>query len=472
MFKKIEIWVLYLFLILFLIIVIFYGALLKHHYSGGERFPEIQKIAVFLSEIPSNVKNVRISFDKKDGIIFYDNRDVPPPRDTKNKDKERFKRYIKNSREELLVLSRYDGDLKKSLVEIVDLNTFKVLHTYRHDIDAMNNQITNPSLDVINLRQNISKIRFEYSHPIILEDGSLISNSGLSPLFKIDFCSNLVWMNQEYNFHHSKELDNNNSIWTAAQIFPFSKTVSRLTNKKKFIDDVIVNVSKDGEIKFIKSVFEILVENDVVINNQNLSLIDDWENDPIHLNDVQPALKKTKYWNEGDLFLSPRNLHAIVQYRPSTNKVIRFIRGPFNNQHDVDIISDYEISIFNNNNKVTETNENNMENLGDDNFSEVTIYNFETKTFTTKFNNELKNINFKSHTAGLSDIFEDGSLYLEEENYGRIVLLDKNGKLEWEFVNKDNQGNINMLSWSRIIKDRKIINNIRNLIETKKCPKN
>lgn len=471
MFKKIELWVLYLFLILFLIIVIFYGALLKHHYSGGERFPKIQKIAVFISEIPSNVKNVGISFDKEDGILLYDKRDLPPKRDTKNENKKSFERYIENPREELLVISRYNGDLKKSVVEIIDLNDFKVIHSYRHDVKSMNKLITNPLLDLEALQKDMQDIRFQYTHPLILNDGSLISNSGTSPLFKIDFCSKLVWLNQELKFHHSKQLDLNNDIWTAAQLNPHSNLVSKLTNKKSFWDDAIVKVSTDGEIKFVKSVFEILFENDIVQQYPNLSLIDDFEQDPIHLNDVQPALNTTKYWNEGDLFLSPRNIHAIIQYRPSTNKVIRFIRGPFNNQHDVDIISDKEISIFNNNNKITETNVNNMKNLGDNNFSEVTIYNFETETFTTKFNEKLKNINFKTHSAGLSEILEDGSLYLEEENYGRIILIDKNGELEWEYVNKDKEGKVNWLSWSRIIKDKKLIENIRNLTENKKCLK-
>ena len=149
-----------------------------------------------------------------------------------------------------------------------------------------------------------------------------------------------------------------------------------------------------------------------------------------------------------------------------------YITGPFAQQHDVDIISEKEISIFNNNNKITETNIDNLVNLGENNFSEVTIYNFETGTFTTKFNDKLKSINFKTHSAGLSEILDDGSLYVEEENYGRIVLIDKNGELEWEYVNKDNQGKVNWLSWSRIIKDKKLIENIRNLTENKKCLKN
>ena len=56
------------------------------------------------------------------------------------------------------------------------------------------------------------------------------------------------------------------------------------------------------------------------------------------------------FWEKGDLFLSLRNLSAIVHYRPSNNKIINYITGPFIKQHDVDIISDEEIMIFNNNN--------------------------------------------------------------------------------------------------------------------------
>ena len=38
----------------------------------------------------------------------------------------------------------------------------------------------------------------------------------------------------------------------------------------------------------------------------------------------------------------------VILYRPSNNKIIKVIRG-FLNQHDVDIIDDRRISIYNNN---------------------------------------------------------------------------------------------------------------------------
>ena len=47
-------------LIIFLIVtfIILFSSVLRHHYIGGEKFPEIRKIAVYIAEIPSNIKIV------------------------------------------------------------------------------------------------------------------------------------------------------------------------------------------------------------------------------------------------------------------------------------------------------------------------------------------------------------------------------------------------------------------------------
>ena len=119
---------------------------------------------------------------------------------------------------------------------------------------------------------------------------------------------------------------------------------------KEFTDTAIFKFNADGEILYRKSVLEILIENHILPTNFAFSAAYDGILNPIHLNDIQPALSDTKYWNRGDLFLSIKNQSAIVQYRPDTNQVISYLVGPFARQHDVDIISDTEISIFNNNN--------------------------------------------------------------------------------------------------------------------------
>ena len=96
--------------------------------------------------------------------------------------------------------------------------------------------------------------------------------------------------------------------------------------------------------------------------------------DPFHLNDIEPIKTDGEYWDRGDLFLSLRNLSLVVLYRPSTNKILKVIRGPFFQQHDVDIISDGKIAV-NNNSKIYKLKRSNSKN------SNVIIYDFKTNKF-------------------------------------------------------------------------------------------
>lgn len=451
MFKKIELWIVLLIILFLFIGTVLFGAVLKYHYSGGALFPKIRNISVSLAEIPFNILRLSFKKNKSDEIIIQNNSDKPPEL-VKHKSKSKFERYIDNDKDILLVLPRYDGNKKRSVVDIVQLKDFNVIHTYEHDITSMNNQINIYNSEYENLRVDDSEIRFEYRHPLILNDGTLVSHGESSPLFKIDVCSNLIWINQDERFHHSIELSNDNSIWVPSSMYPYSTIVGNYIDEIGFFDDAITKVSQDGEILFIKSVSEILIENKI----KDLKLLDVY--DPIHLNDIQPAKFDSSYWKKNDLFLSLPRVNAIVHYRPSTNKVINFIQGPFSWQHDVDITSDYEISIFNNNNSLT-----------DKNHSEILIYNFETKKFSKKFNKSLVENNFKTSTEGLSEILDDGSMLVEEQNHGRIIFFNKDGKKEWEYINKDDEKNIYFISWSRVIENKELIENLKNIYKNKKC---
>ena len=429
--------------------------LLNIHYNGGENFRFLQNIALSIAEIPNAAEDmIELVIEGKKPNLNK------PSILTKHKNKKRFERFIDNKRNALLVLPRYDNSLSRSVVDVVDLNNFEVIHTYNHDIAEMNNKVKNTD-EFPRLKIDDSLIRFEYRHPLLLEDGSIISDSDYSVEFKIDFCSNLQWINQEEIFHHSKMFDHEGNIWIGGQMNPKSQYVTKYSTKK-YMDDSIIKINTDGEILFNKSVTEILIENRLV--DENIFTIVD-ENilatrsiDPIHLNDIEPAFTDTEYWKQEDVFLSLKHQSTIIHYRPSTNKVINYITGPFAQQHDVDIISDKEISIFNNNNFFV-NNE----------YSEVVIYNFETKKFRKLFNEQLQKENFKTISNGLSHIFQDGSLMVEETLHGRIILFNNRGEKEWEFVNKDKNGDIGRVTWSRVIEDELFIEKFKSLVKNKTC---
>ena len=429
------------FLVLFLSFIgtIGFGAILKYHYDGGGKFEFLRKKAILISSVPLTIKKMisgrTLNPNKIESVI-------------KHKDKKRVERFIENKRNALLVLPRYDHDLSRSVIDIIDLNNFEVIHTYKHNIDEMNDQVTNLE-EFPRLRIDDTPLRFHYQHPLILDDGSLTSVDG--PAFKIDFCSNLQWINDEEYFHHSQMLDHEGNIWSPGIFNPYPEYIKKYID---FNDDSLIKFNTDGEIIFNKSVTELLIDNQILEVNSFRAT----NKDPIHLNDIEPAFSDTEYWRKGDVFLSSRHQSSIIHYRPNTNKVINYIVGPFSEQHDVDIISNKEISIFNNNNA-----------LVNNEHSEILIYNFETKEFKKLFNDQLKKENFKTDTQGLSHIFKDGSLMVEEQNHGRLILFNKKGEKELEFINKNKNGKIGHINWSRVIENELFIEKFKSIVNNKKC---
>ena len=100
---------------------------------------------------------------------------------------------------------------------------------------------------------------------------------------------------------------------------------------------------------------------------------------------------------------------------------------------------------------------------------DILIYNFDNNKFSKKFNSSIINNDIKTSSGGLSDFLNDGSIFIEEQNFGRLLIINKNGKLEWEYINKSKNNNVFQTTWSRIIKDESFIKILKNQIKNKKC---
>ena len=195
MFKKFFTYPVFLVLFLSFIGAMGFGAVVKYHYEGGKKHQFLQKPVMLIASVPINIR-------KMIKLRTFNLNKLQPL--TKHKDKKRFEQFIPNKRNALLVLPRYDHSISRSVVDIVDLNNFEVIHTYKHDIEEMNDQVTNTE-EFPRIKIDRAPIRFEYRHPLLLDDGSMAGTYG--PSYKIDFCSNLEWINDEETFHHSTMLD-------------------------------------------------------------------------------------------------------------------------------------------------------------------------------------------------------------------------------------------------------------------------
>ncbi len=150
----------------------------------------------------------------------------------------------------------------------------------------------------------------------------------------------------------------------------------------------------------------------------------------------------------------------IILYRPSTNKIIKIIEGHFYNQHDVDIIDESKISIYNNNVFFNQRNERKVKNN-----NEIIIYDFKTNSFSKIFEKTFIKNKINTNTHGLVDFLQDGSAIVEDRNNGRIFYLNSEGEVVWIFNNLNSKKRIYDLWWSRIInleKSKKIRKLIKN----------
>lgn len=336
-----------------------------------------------------------------------------------------------------IVLSRYSGDEKRGVVDILDLDSGDVVHSYRPDINAINARSSLPD-NVINLKRDFGTRRYMEHHPFVLPDGSLIFHGMDSPLVKIDACSRILWT-LDGDFHHSIERDADGNFWTVETLHP--PTIPFVD--RNFDDDAIAQFSPDGKLLFQKSVSQILIDaglEHIIYSHEQ------YDPDPIHLNDVQPVTADGPYWNKGDLFISLRNSSMIALYRPSTNEIVWRQQGPWLMQHDVDIISDHEIAVFDNNTAATPSG---GRTIG---WNDIVIHDFVTGKTREPFKQAFEANKVRTETNGLFRFMQDGSVMVEEHDYGRLLAMTPDGSVEWSFVNRaPKDGRVYHLGWSRAL---------------------
>jgi len=456
MFKKIEIWILYLTILIGILITLAFGVLVRQEIEGITKkgnidISPLSRPAAFIARLPEQLLRE----------VFSDPNKLDKPwleqRDFYNQD---GFNGTHNTEESFLLLSRYDGDLKEGVVELIDLTTFEIVHTWNPDIDAFNDLVEQVD-EFQNIVRDGNNKRQVLVHPKLTEDGGLFFGS--LPLRKIDSCSKLIFQNTHDNFHHSIETDVDGNIWVPSYMYPQSiseEKVGRNFGDGGYLDDTIVKLSVDGKILFEKSVSQIFIDHGL---EYLLFSVGDmqFDYDPIHLNDIQPVNYDSQYWKKGDVFLSLRHQSMILLYRPSTNEIIWTGTGPFFHQHDVDILDEHRISIFNNNSKDFVD--------GDvvDGHNEVIIYDFKTDEYYSYLKESMIENDVRTITGGTSQILQNGDLFIEEENFGRTLYFNKDGSLRWSHVNRAENGSVYKVAWSRILYSQSDIKIVRNFLQNK-----
>jgi hypothetical protein len=430
-------WQFGLVLIGLIVLLISFAVLVERGAREGVRAGPISKTTLSVARLPSTTKSI------VNEVILGRSKNLA--------DGNRFEgqagfRLVDNSAHagDMLLLTRFDGDEGRAIVELVDLDTGTVSHTYRPDIDGLRRRLNAQEREKNPVRENIIEIgrthrpgKYRIIHPILGDDASLTFHGMHTPLVKIDACDEIQWTTFGI-FHHAIEQGGNGNIWTAGQIAPSTIDFTL----PDFSDDSIAKIAPDGTLLFERSVSQIFIDNELA---HLVYTGDEYVTDPIHLNDVQHVLEDGAFWQKGDVFLSVRHRSLIALYRPSTNEIIWHQQGPWMMQHDVDVISDHEIAIFDNNMATFPYGE---LVLGTNN---AVIFDFETgqtrSPYKTGFDaNAVKTIN-----QGLSTILPNGDIFVEEQNWGRVLVMAPGGEIRWDYVNRAEDGNVYQVFWTRYI---------------------
>lgn len=432
-FKKIELWVTGVIVLGMLLTMLLFGVIVRSEAQGNQRFGFIGDIAYGIASLPSAASREfsmlsegdlsGMSTDHSDrfegqaGWTFHESR-------------------LNSGLDGYLLFSRHDGDAGHHVFELVDLKAGSIAHRVELDSDVIfrDAKRTTRRANVDDWRPS----RFQAVHPLPLDNGDILVKGHRTPIVRMDTCGNPVWTMDEFVFHHTTEPAPDGTIWSSSWVE--EPRVEGLSGA--FQDPGLVQFSVDGEILHDESLTEVMLR-------QNLGYLifgdERFYNDPLHLNDVQPVPGDGPYWKAGDVFVSLRHISTIMQYRPSEKRIVWFKSGPWSAQHDVDIVNDTTIALF----------DNNMYNLGNgvfvDGHSDVTFYNFETDEVSSPYEDWLVDADFKTEAAGLFTLLNDGHLYVDEAESGRTLIFTPEGELAVEHVNRAANGLIYHLGWSRYL---------------------
>lgn len=427
--KKISVYYLFLSVFLWVCITVLFGWSVRHVFMGNTRLGAFGEAMVAVAEFPSLAKEVLGIIKDGSGLLVISDR--YPSIDG----------FSKNGKTQVgalddkgyLLLSSYSNMKRQSTVELIRIADNQLLKEWTPDIDA-----------ILSITQSkIQKSSAQIHHPLLVENGCLVFND-INSLIKIGPSDTTEWI-AEGIYNHSVERDADGNIWACSVMKP-----SAYEGVLTFSDNAIAKISPTGKVLFKKSVAKILEENDyrgllsIGFRLQN-------QGDPIHLNDIQPALTDSKYWKKGDLMLSMRHLSTIALYRPSTNKIIWLKTGPWMNQHDVEFVSDHEISVFGNN--VIDDVKKGRVLL--DGHNTVYLYDFTADTVSSPYDKAMATFAVSTTTNGRSKLLSNGDVFIDESDNGRLLRLTPT-TAKWEFVRRVDKSHISHSSWSRYLTEDEV----------------
>jgi hypothetical protein len=337
-----------------------------------------------------------------------------------------------------LLFSGVRANAQQTVIELIRIADGQVLQQWKPDLTALHNQRRE--------RKEAPKGSAQatrFFHPLPLPDGSVVVNTSGS-LIRFSACQDVpTWVLDEV-LHHSNELDAQGRIVSNGVVHNGFQNNRHLQQQAR--DDALTWVSPDGQLVEQRAFSDILIENglEALLLGFSRYVMSD---DPIHLNQITPALTDGLAWRRGDLLISARHLSTVFLYRPSTNKIIWHQTGPWLNQHSVAFVGQQKIVVFSNH--VYGADPKNAF-LRPDDHNRVFLYDLITQEVSEPWQALLASAQPRTVTEGRVQVLADGGLFLEETNQGRYLRFSRD-RLLWSWANELDAHTLGAVSWSRYL---------------------
>lgn len=423
MFRRVPLWLLLLVMLGALAGLVAFGALVKLRMEGSKRYGPLSEIALAVASIPSTLRETVAGTDPRLAAGY------PPMQGG-------FSRPAGSTFSDggYALIARFSAERDRSIVELVRLRDGKVLREYAPDMAAINGA-SRIETAIFDIDRDRPPWRYRMMHPYLMPDGGL-TFQGMSPLVRIDACGKVVWM-LDGIFHHALERDADGHFWVGSM-----PARSRLPHvSEKFQEDGIAQISADGRVLRNESLVAILRRSGLAWLYEGRPYSDD----PLHINDIEPVLEDGPYWRRGDLFLSLKYLSAVMLYRPSTGRIVWWRQADWSLQHDVSILDDHRISVFDNN-AITGADGNFLREP-----SKIVVYDFATGRSGEPFRQAMHDQDIRSISEGRATPMSNGDFMIEESNGGRLVRMSPQGEVRWQYVAADKERRRLLLNWSRYL---------------------
>ena len=430
LFSNVKVWLLLLLLLFSLLGSVMLASLAVYRLQGGEKLGSISQAALSIATFPQIVVQLSSGKLKRDDHEVDDRFPDEPGQFS-------FLRSLVDSPQYVL-LSRYDGNISASVVELVKEGEPDVLH--RWVFDDAERLAFNSNNPFILLPEQDKSYTMRIVHPWLTTDGSLFAHAHFGAMYRFGPCGSVEWVNADHMYHHSLEVDANGDLWSVG-----TSTIDapELGFDETFRDNRAIRLSPNGDVTYQKSVMEILIENGLgnLVNDYDV-----YQRDPIHLNDVQPVLESADFSRRGDIYLSISHLNMMMLFRPETNELLWMSQDAMMQHHDVDIVGPDTIQIFDNRRK---TGANGLPiTLG---ANQILRFSLPDEKATPVFVDAMNELDVKTKNQGLADAIEGSGIMMEDTNAGRLVKLSEGGEPEWSYLNRSDDGRVWTLNWSRYI---------------------